>query len=415
MKHIEVDVLVIGAGPAGLAVASAARLAGADKVLVVERLPYAGGILPQCIHDGFGLEILNQALTGPEYAELYIKKARDSGVDLWFSSHVVRLYPQRRALIVSRETMVMVSASAVVLSMGCRERTRWNLCIPGSKPAGIYTAGVAQAAVNVHDRMVGRRAVVLGSGDVGLIMARRLTLEGAEVSAVVEKMPYPGGLSRNVQQCLHDFGIPLLIKSTIVNIHGFKRLEGVTVAPVGPRGGVGKGRFIPCDTLLLSVGLIPENELSRGIGITIDSRTGGAVVDQDGHTSQPGFFACGNALHVHDLVDWVTEESERVGRAAAEWIERRVRRRKSHRFIPVEAGRGLRYIVPQKVYPGRPVTFAGRVTSPSWKVVLRVLQGSRKVIKEVPLPFVTPSEMIRLHLPEGLPGGQPVLVEVNKR
>jgi len=410
MKRVVVDVLVVGAGPAGLAAAAAAREAGAKRVLIVERLPYSGGILPQCIHDGFGVEILKQSLTGPEYAEWYIHRAQQCGVEIWLSTTVAHLSPDKNVLVVSEKAMRQVHTGAVVMSMGCRERTRWNLCIPGTKPAGVYTAGVAQAAVNLHNRMVGRRVVILGSGDVGLIMARRLALEGAEVIAVLEKMSYPGGLSRNVQQCLHDFAIPLHLSSTVTRIHGWQRLEGVTVAPVGPRGGLGKRSLIPCDT----VGLIPENELSRAAGISIDPVTGGPMVDQDGHTSVPGFFACGNALHVHDLVDWVTEESERAGRAAARWAADGSRSRADKITIsPVKAGKGLRYIVPQAVRPGVPVSFAGRVDKPRWKARLKIISGRSTILEEFPVPFVTPSEMVRVHLPKGVPAGSAVRIEVH--
>jgi NADPH-dependent 2,4-dienoyl-CoA reductase/sulfur reductase-like enzyme len=413
MKQTVADVLVIGAGPAGLAAASAAREGGAKRVLIVERLPYPGGILPQCIHDGFGVEIIKQSLTGPEYADRYIKRAEKHGVELWLSSSVARLAPDKTVLVVSKKALVQVTAKAVVMSMGCRERTRWNVLIPGTKPAGIYTAGVAQASVNLYDRMVGKNVIILGSGDVGLIMARRLTLEGAKVLAVVEKMPYPGGLSRNVQQCLHDFGIPLYLSHTVSKIHGWKRLEGVTVAPVGPRGGEKKGRFIACDSLLLSVGLIPENELSREIGIGIDRMTGGPLVDEEGHTTVPGFFACGNALHVHDLVDWVTEESERAGRAAGRWSRRSDKTPgETVEFLPVKAGRGLRYIVPQQLRAGVAVTFAGRVDKPRLNTRLRVLCGPKRVIEEFPIPFLIPSEMVRFHLPEGVPPGKEVTIEL---
>ena len=320
-----VDVAVIGGGPAGLSAATNARRAGAARVLVVERDVRVGGILPQCIHAGFGLHEFGTDLTGPEYADRWTAAAAEAGVEVLLDTMVLSLGPDPDGggLLLSAvgpSTGVLhLHAAAVVLAMGCRERTRGALNIPGDRPAGIYTAGTAQRLTNLEGLMPGRRLVILGSGDIGLIMARRLTLEGAQVIAVLEVLPYAGGLTRNVVQCLDDFGIPLRLSTTVVRIQGREHLEGVVTARVDAdrRPIPGTELEIPCDTLLLSVGLIPENELSRDAGIPLDPATGGAVVDETLETVLPGVFACGNVLHVHDLVDYVSEEAAAAGKSAA--------------------------------------------------------------------------------------------------
>ncbi|MEM2094776.1 MAG: FAD-dependent oxidoreductase, partial [Candidatus Bathyarchaeia archaeon] len=305
-----VDVAVIGGGPAGLAAAISARQEGAARVIVFERNAGLGGILQQCIHTGFGTRILNADLTGPEYAERFIEEVEKNNIEVEVETMVLDVYPSRVECVNRQNGPFSVDAKSVVLAMGCRERPCGALRIPGTRPAGIFTAGTAQWYVNVFGYVPGNRVVILGSGDVGLIMARRLTLEGAKVEAVVEIMPYPGGLSRNVVQCLLDYEIPLLLRHTVTRIHGRDRVEGVSVAQVDEELNPisGTERFIPCDTLLLSVGLIPENELSRKAGILIDPATSGPIVDETFETSTPSIYACGNVVYVHDLVDDVTEE-----------------------------------------------------------------------------------------------------------
>ena len=318
MKHVQLA--IIGGGPAGLAAAIAARRAGVQDLLILERDRELGGILNQCIHAGFGLHTFSQELTGPEYARRFADQVRELEIPYLLNTMVLDLSRDRVLTVTGRETGLMqISADAVILVMGCRERPRGALNIPGCRPAGIYSAGTAQRLVNMEGLMPGRDVVILGSGDIGLIMARRMTLEGAKVHAVAEVMPYSGGLKRNIVQCLEDFDIPLYLSTTVVDIHGQERLEGVTLARVDEnrRPIPGTERDIPCDTLLLSVGLLPENELSQQAGVRLDAVTGGPEVGDDLSTSIPGVFACGNVLHVHDLADNVTTESERAGAAAA--------------------------------------------------------------------------------------------------
>jgi len=316
----EADVVVIGGGPAGLSSATSAKRAGAGSVLLIERDHELGGILPQCIHTGFGLSEFNEELTGPEYANRWIKNAMAAGVECLTNTMVLSISKERDITIMGLATgIATIRAKAVILAMGCREKTRGALGIPGFRPAGIFTAGCAQRLVNIEGFMPGRKILILGSGDIGLIMARRLTLEGAEVIAVCERMDKPGGLERNVQQCLVDFGIPLILSSTVLEIHGKKRVEGVTIGRFSHDNTPVPGtmRRLACDTVLLSVGLIPENELSREIRIEMDPSTGGPLTDKQMQTSVPGIFACGNVLKVYDLVDHVTEDAIRVGEAAA--------------------------------------------------------------------------------------------------
>jgi NADPH-dependent 2,4-dienoyl-CoA reductase/sulfur reductase-like enzyme len=390
------DVVVVGGGPAGLAAALGAREAGADRVLVLDREPEAGGILLQCIHAGFGLHLLKKELTGPEYAEHFVERAIDRDVDLAPRAYVSGIgldSDGRHRVRVLREGVGIstVEAGAVVLAMGCRERTRGAIRIPGTRPAGVLTAGLAQKMVNVMGLLPGRRIAILGSGDIGLIMARRLTLEGCEVVGVFELQPWSNGLTRNVVQCLEDFGIPLHLSTTVVEIRGRDRVEKVTVAPVvGGVPDLSRKRDVPCDTLLLSVGLIPENELSHGLGIVLDPATAGPRVASTLMTSLPGLFACGNVLHVHDLVDYVSAEAELAGGFAGEWA-RGVRRPEDN--VRLVAGQNVASCVPQTLSPGREQTVYLRCREPMRPCTMQV--GD---LMERRLPFVVPAETIVLRL-----------------
>ena len=344
MEHI--GVLIVGGGPAGLAAALAAKENGASSVLILERDQELGGILNQCIHNGFGLHTFKQELTGPEYAGRFIDRVEEAGIPYKLGTMVMDIRPDRTVLAMNREEgMVEYSCDAVVLAMGCRERARGALNIPGYRPAGVYTAGAAQRLVNMEGYMPGKEVVILGSGDIGLIMARRMTLEGAKVHVVAELMPYSGGLKRNIVQCLDDFGIPLKLSHTVVDIQGKKRVEGVTIARVE------NGKPVPgteitykCDTLLLSTGLIPENELSLSAGVELSNITRGPNVNETFETNVPGIFACGNVLHVHDLVDYVSEEAAQAGRAAAQYANNGPK--PACDMIPVIPTNGVRYTVP---------------------------------------------------------------------
>ncbi|HHY82482.1 MAG TPA: FAD-dependent oxidoreductase [Clostridiales bacterium] len=349
---LKVDLAVIGGGPAGLAAALEARKNGIENILIIEREKELGGILQQCIHNGFGLHYFGEELTGPEYAERFVEQVKKEGIAYKTSTMVLDIRPDRTITAVnSTDGLIKISAACIILAMGCRERTRGTLNIPGDRPAGIFTAGTAQRFVNMEGYMPGKKVVILGSGDIGLIMARRLTLEGAEVKMVCELLPYSGGLTRNIVQCLEDYNIPLRLSHTVVKIHGKDRLKGVTVAKVDSNRQPIKGteEYVECDTLLLSVGLIPENELSRGAGIQIDPVTSGPVVDERMATSVEGIFACGNVVHVHDLVDNVTMESITAGRNAAKYILSCKDTRSVGRSIKTVPGHGVRYIVPQRI------------------------------------------------------------------
>lgn len=348
MKHV--GVLIVGGGPAGLAAALAAKQQGAD-VLILERDQELGGILNQCIHNGFGLHTFGQELTGPEYAGRFISRVKEAGIEYRLGTMVMDIQPDRTVLAMNREEgMVTYQADAVVLAMGCRERPRGALNIPGFRPAGIYTAGAAQRLVNMEGFLPGKQVVILGSGDIGLIMARRMTLEGAKVHVVAELMPYSGGLKRNIVQCLNDFDIPLKLSHTVVDIKGKKRVEAVTIAQVDAQSKPIPGTEItyPCDTLLLSTGLLPENELSLSAGIELSPVTKGPSVTNTFETSVPGVFACGNVLHVHDLVDYVSEEAGQAGAAAAAFAASGVSSHSGH-AIPIVPVDGVRYTVPTTI------------------------------------------------------------------
>ena len=397
----EYDVVVVGGGPAGLGAALGSLDAGAEKVLVLERDPEPGGILRQCIHAGFGLHYFKEELTGPEYAERFIEKVIDHDIDVMPNAYVTGLaldsdgYKHIRVLN-EKAGLATIEASSVVLAMGCRERTRGAIRIPGTRPAGVLTAGLAQKFTNMMGYLPGKTVAILGSGDIGLIMARRLTLEGCKVVGVFELMPYSNGLTRNVVQCLEDFDIPLHLSTTVAEIHGRDRLEKITVAPVSEnfQPQMDKAWDIECDTLLLSIGLIPENELSQSLGINLDLITGGPIVSSTLETSLPGVFACGNVLHVHDLVDYVTGESKRAGQFAGEWA-RQVRRPKD--VISLVPGKNVRYCLPHSLSPEREHTIYMRCTKRMEPAVMRV--GD---ILEKKLRFVVPAEMVSLKLKPSL-------------
>ena len=394
MKLHDVDVAVIGAGPAGMAAAIRAREAGAENVVLMERAEELGGLLHQCVHNGFGLLYFNEDLTGPEYGHRFIEKVMDTGVTPLLETMVVRLGEDRQiGAVNTKEGFITFRPKSIVLAMGCRERSRGALNIPGTRPAGVLTAGTAQRYVNVEGFVPGKRVVILGSGDIGMIMARRLTLEGARVEAVVEILPYIGGLIRNEVQCLHDFDIPLFLNHTVTQIHGEERVEAVTVAQVNSNRQpvAGTRRTIACDTLLLSVGLIPENELSIMAGVRLDPVTGGALVDETRQTNIPGVFAGGNVLHVHDLVDNVSWESELAGESAARFALEG--REEESGKITVRAGRNIRYVVPQTISGRRDTTLYMRVNEPEETVRIKVGDIMTKGVRAV-----KPSEMLKIEL-----------------
>ncbi len=349
------DLIVVGGGPAGLAAACAAWEGGLKRILIVERDKELGGILNQCIHNGFGLHYFKEELTGPEYAGRFVKMLSDTGVEVRLDTMVLEVTADRSVHMVGSTTGYRVEqAKSIVLAMGCRERTRGAIAIPGTRPAGVYTAGAAQRYVNMEGWLPGTRVVILGSGDIGLIMARRMTLEGAKVLACVEVMPYSGGLNRNIVQCLNDYDIPLYLSHTVTDIRGKDRVEQVVVSQVDEKRNPipGTEMVFDCDTLLLSVGLIPENELTRQAGVEMDRRTNGAVVYENMETSIPGVFACGNVCHVHDLVDFVTGESQRAGAAAARYVLRG-EDGGAEPVLDVRNGDGVTYTVPQRIRPGQ--------------------------------------------------------------
>ena len=346
------DIVIVGGGPAGLAAALSARKSGIEKILILERDKELGGILNQCIHNGFGLHTFKEELTGPEYAYRYIEQVLNEKIEYKLNTMVVDISDDRVVTAMSREDgMYQIQAGAVILAMGCRERSRGALNIPGYRPAGIFSAGTAQRLVNMEGYMPGREVVILGSGDIGLIMARRMTLEGAKVKVVAELMPYSGGLKRNIVQCLDDYGIPLKLSHTVVDIEGKEHLSAVTIAQVDSNNKPipGTEERYTCDTLLLSVGLIPENELSNKAGVKLSPITSGPIVNESLETNIPGIFACGNVLHVHDLVDYVSEEADKAGANAAKYVKNGCKDETGGRVIEVKATDGARYTVPSTI------------------------------------------------------------------
>ena len=391
----QVQLAIIGGGPAGLAAAIAAREKGVEDILIIERDKELGGILNQCIHAGFGLHTFGQELTGPEYAGRFIDRVQQMHIPYLLRTMVLDLSEDRVLTVTGPETgLIQIQAQAVILAMGCRERPRGALNIPGYRPAGIYSAGTAQRLVNMEGFMPGKNVVILGSGDIGLIMARRMTLEGAKVHAVAEVLPYSGGLKRNIVQCLEDFDIPLYLSTTVVDIHGRERLEGVTLARVDEnrRPIPGTEQHIPCDTLLLSVGLLPENELSSAAGVRLSGVTGGPEVTDRLATSIPGVFACGNVLHVHDLVDFVSQEAQKAGENAALYLQGA---RAGSRSVRLEGKNGVRYTVPQSIDPENmddTVTVRFRVAQPYRDAAL-CAYADGTLLRRIPKRILTPGEM----------------------
>ena len=401
------DIVIIGGGPAGLAAAVSAKKSGVDSILILERDRELGGILNQCIHNGFGLHTFKEELTGPEYAARFIEQVKELNIEYKLNTMVMDISSQKIVTAMNREEgLFEIQAKAVVLAMGCRERSRGALNIPGYRPAGIFSAGTAQRLVNIEGYMPGKEVVILGSGDIGLIMARRMTLEGAKVKVVAELMPYSGGLKRNIVQCLDDYGIPLKLSHTVVDIKGKERLEGVTLAQVDNHGKPipGTEEEYSCDTLLLSVGLIPENEISRGMGVDMNPVTSGPKVNESLETNLEGVFACGNVLHVHDLVDFVSEEAAAAGRNAARYVKAGKEQKSEGKIIQINPVDGVRYTVPGTVnvsHMDENLTVRFRVGSVYTNCCISAYFDNERVIHRK-RPVVAPGEMEEIKLTKEL-------------
>ena len=398
MTFIHKQAVIIGGGPGGLAAAAELKKNGIDDILILEREHTPGGILRQCIHDGFGLTRFGETLSGPEYAQRFIDDVKKQGIEIVTDATVIGLTQDRKVTAASKDGLLQYQADAVILTMGCRERTRGALSIPGERPAGVFTAGTAQAYINLKNKMVGKNVIILGSGDIGMIMARRMTLEGAKVQAVFEIQPYPSGLPRNIEQCLNDYQIPLYLSHTVTKIIGHNRLEAVEVSQVDEnmQPVPGTEKRYDCDTLILSVGLIPENELSLMAGVELDPRTKGAVVDEFYQTSVPGIFAAGNVLHVHDLVDFVSREAERLAKSVAAYLKEDL----APAEISIETGGLIGYTVPQKISGARDVSLSFRPRKPVRGCRVEIRQDETCLVSRT-YPKLLPAEMETIDLPAG--------------
>jgi NADPH-dependent 2,4-dienoyl-CoA reductase/sulfur reductase-like enzyme len=393
MNTTTVDIAIIGAGPAGLAAATAAYDSGTHNILILDRNNWLGGILPQCIHDGFGIEETGTSMTGPEYAEMYINMVHQRKIPIWQQTMALKITKNNTIHAINKNGFHQIQTKSIILAMGCREKTRWHAQIPGTRPSGIYTAGVAQSFINLYNIIPGNKILVLGSGDVGLIMARRLKFEGANVLGVIELLPYPSGLPRNIVQCLDDYDIPLYLNHTVTNIQGKERLTHVTIAQVDTnREPISETELtIDCDTLLLSLGLIPENELTKTIDIKLDPITGGSIVNENFETSKSGIFACGNCLQVYDTVDLLTKHAKIAGIAATQYVLKRTPEYKYK--IHLKVGQNIHYIIPQIIQKPGLHTFTLRVRKPYGPKKIYI-KSDKHILYEKKLKWVNPANMI---------------------